>query len=80
VFDNDGFGICFGKGDLVFWYTEPHALGEATNGFTSIEDRHFFEPEDGPRALNSGQLEGFVFTAFQVLLVRPTEGLCALRR
>jgi hypothetical protein len=49
-------------------------LGQLTNGLTAV-GRSFAKPEQGRFALSNGDSSGFVFTAFQVLLVRPTEGL-----
>jgi hypothetical protein len=77
IYDHDNVGIGF-RG-LVFWHSgETYTLGQQTNGFTDLYNSAFVCPAEGPYALNSGEFEGFVFTAFQVLLVRPTEGLPAL--
>jgi hypothetical protein len=63
---------------LSFWHSgQTFALGRRTNGDTNVGDS-FTQPAEGRCALNNGDPNGFVFTAFQVLLVRPIEGLCAL--
>jgi hypothetical protein len=62
---------------LFFWHSgETYALGEQTIGYTDLE-YGFVEPAERRYALNNGVQDGFVFTAFQVLLVSPTEGLCS---
>jgi hypothetical protein len=77
VLDGDAFGIHFGSDDLCFCPTKSCALGEQTNGYTDVG--YSFVPEavsdEGSYALNNGEKAGFVFTAFQVLLVKPVEGL-----
>jgi hypothetical protein len=76
VIDHDNYGISFDG--LVFWQAgRAFALGEQTTGFTDLNLGTFVKPAEGRYALNNGEYGGFVFTAFQVLLVRPTEGLCS---
>jgi hypothetical protein len=75
--EGDEYGIAFGDGfDLIFWYNKNYALGQRINGYTTVTGDSFAQPAEGPHALNNGEEDSFVFTAFQVLLVRPTEGLC----
>jgi hypothetical protein len=55
--------------------TRAFALGQLTNGLTAV-GRSFAKSDQVRFALSNGDSSGFVFIAFQVLLVRPTEGLC----
>jgi hypothetical protein len=73
---DDHYGLYFGLSDLSFWRFRSFALGQETNGSTHAGSS-FVQPSEGPYALNNGEQKGFVFTAFQVLLVRPTDGLCS---
>jgi hypothetical protein len=75
IYDTDNYGLHFGGGgDLGFWYRHSFALGQRTNGCTHVGSS-FVTPAEGPFALNNGEQEDFVFAAFQVLLVRPVDGL-----
>jgi hypothetical protein len=74
IYDHENDGIAFHG--LWFWHSGAFALGEQTNGFTDLKwDSGFVVPAEGRYELNNGEEGGFVFTAFQVLLVRPVEGL-----
>jgi hypothetical protein len=75
IYDHDDVGLAF-SGLWFWWDGKTFALGEQTNGYTDLEGRSFVEPAEGPYALNSGENRDFVFTAFQVLLVRPVDGWC----
>jgi hypothetical protein len=79
VFDYDEYGLVFGGGfDLCFWHTNAYALGEENNGYNYVGDLMlscFVRPAEGPQSLNNGERSGFVFSAFQVLLVKPVDGL-----
>jgi hypothetical protein len=75
IFDADDNAVSFNMGTLCFWHTKTFALGQQTNGFNNNIGFGFLRTDEGPYALNSGKYGGFVFTAFQVLLVRPVEGL-----
>jgi hypothetical protein len=73
ICDHDNFGIAFSG--LYFCHSgTTYALGEQTNGWTNLGGGFMYSAE-GRHALNNGEEKGFVFTAFQVLLVRPVEGL-----
>jgi hypothetical protein len=75
--DLDEWGINFGYSEMCFWRTGVYALGQQTHGRT-IVGFSFAQPAEGPYAFNNGERGGFVLTAFQVLLVRPVDGSCAL--
>jgi hypothetical protein len=69
--DNRDFGASFVG--LNFWqYGNTYGLGELTNG---CNDLHAYSSGFLCPDFSNGEFSGFVFTAFQVLLVRPTEGL-----
>jgi hypothetical protein len=77
LFDGGVYGMLLGDGnDLLFWHSGTYVLGQLTNGYTNVISS-FVTPAEGPHALNNGVYGNFAFTAFQVLLVRPVEGLCA---
>jgi hypothetical protein len=63
--------MTFGGTDLRFWYNNNYALGQKTNGYTNVGGS-FEQPDEGPYALNNGEMNGFVFTSFHILLVKPT--------
>jgi hypothetical protein len=74
TFDRDDVGISFSG--LFFWHLHRYALGQPTNGLiTDLKSRSFVVPAEELYALTNGERGGFVFSAFQVLLVRPVEGL-----
>jgi hypothetical protein len=75
TFDRDDFGVSFC--DMCFWQTNAYALGEQTNGASYVGGMFsgFASSVEGPCALSNGERDGFVYTAFQVLLVKPIEGL-----
>jgi hypothetical protein len=77
--DNDDVGIAF-RG-LLFWRAgKTYALGEQTNGFTEII-LCFERLAEGRYALNNGEEDGIVITAFQVLQVKAIfEYVCLLQR
>jgi hypothetical protein len=76
ICDHDIYGFIF-YGLVFRRQGETFVLGEQTNGFTDLGEGRsgFVEPAEGPYALNNGEKYGFVFTAFQVLLVKPVDGL-----
>jgi hypothetical protein len=72
--DRDDVGIGFAG--LWFWRDGfTYALGTETNGWTNLSEQAsgFVCPAEGRYALNNGEEKGFVFTAFQVLQVKPIE-------
>jgi hypothetical protein len=74
TFEQNSSGLRFGRADLCFWDYGTYKLGQETNGYTHL-GHSFAVPAEGPFALNNGERAGFVFTAFQVLLVKSADGL-----
>jgi hypothetical protein len=76
--DDGASGLQFGDdgwfgADLCFWHSSTSALDQYNNGYTHVGSS-FVEPAEGPSALNNGEERDMVFTAFQVLLVKPVDG------
>jgi hypothetical protein len=74
TYDSEISGLYFGAGDMCFWYNRISKLGMPTNGGTN-SGSSFVRPDEGRSALNNGERDITVLTAFQVLLVKPVEGL-----